>query len=57
MPRLLISSASEQVAAHLRAALVNRIWTGTMPGGDKLASDLGVGKDTVEAALKQLENE
>lgn len=28
-----------------------------MPGGDRLAAELGVGRDTVEAALKQLENE
>jgi DNA-binding LacI/PurR family transcriptional regulator/biotin operon repressor len=54
---LVILSASEQVAAHLRTALVNRIWSGMMPGGDRLAAELGVGRDTVEAALKQLENE
>lgn len=28
-----------------------------MPGGDKLAAELGVGRDTVEAALKSLEGE
>lgn len=28
-----------------------------MPGGDKLAAELGVGRDTVEAALRRLEEE
>jgi DNA-binding LacI/PurR family transcriptional regulator/biotin operon repressor len=30
-------------------------WTGLMPGGDRLAAELGVGRDTVEAALQRLE--
>ncbi len=33
------------------------VWTGQMPGGDRLAVELGVGRDTVETALKRLEEE
>jgi biotin operon repressor len=57
MARLVILSAAEQVAAHLRGELLAGAWSGLMPGGDRMAADLGVGKDTVEAALKQLEAE
>lgn len=57
MLRPVILSAAEQVAAHLRGELLNGIWNGLMPGGDKLAAELGVGRDTVEAALKRLEKE
>jgi len=57
MLRPVILSASEQVAVHLRGELLNGTWSGLMPGGDKLAAELGIGRDTVEAALKQLEKE
>lgn len=50
-------TAAEQVAAYLRGELLAGTWSGLMPGGDKLAAELGVGRDTVEAALKQLDRE
>ena len=54
VPRL---SASAQVAAFLRSELERGRWTKTMPGQIRLASDLGVARNTVEAALRQLEGE
>jgi DNA-binding LacI/PurR family transcriptional regulator/biotin operon repressor len=57
MTRLVILSATEQVAAYLRGELQAGKWSGLMPGGDRLALELGAGRDTVEAALKQLEAE
>ena len=48
-------TAAEQVAAHLRAELRRGAWGGRMAGGARLAVELGVGRDTVEAALRQLE--
>ncbi len=41
MGRLVIHSATEQVAAHLREELLRGVWQGAMPGSDKLAA-LGV---------------
>lgn len=57
MRRVLILTAAQQVAAHLREELLRGEWSGRMPGGDKLAFELGVGRDTVESALRALENE
>ncbi|QTN30915.1 substrate-binding domain-containing protein [Akkermansiaceae bacterium] len=57
MRNIRILSSSEQVAAHLRGELENRTWSGMMPGGDLLARELGVGANTMEAALKLLELE
>lgn len=57
MSQLQILSASEQVAEHLRELLSRRVWTGTIPGGERLARELGVGRMTVEAALSLLEEE
>ncbi len=57
MSILRILSSAEQVAAHLRKELSNRVWSGMMPGGDRLARELGVGANTMEAALKLLEKE
>ncbi len=57
MSRFRVLTASEQVAEHLREQLARGIWTGTMPGGERLSRDLGVGRMTVEAALILLENE
>jgi biotin operon repressor len=57
MQRLVVLSAAEQVASCLRDEVVRGTWSGQMPGGDKLAAELGVGRDTVEGALKQLEKE
>ena len=48
---------AEQVASHLRGELMRQRWTGTMPGRDKLARDLGVHGSTVERALQQMEKE
>ncbi|MFT6793187.1 MAG: DNA-binding LacI/PurR family transcriptional regulator/biotin operon repressor [Rubritalea sp.] len=52
-----IASASEQAANYLREQLVRKVWVGTIPGGPVLASQLGVGRMTIEAALSMLENE
>jgi DNA-binding LacI/PurR family transcriptional regulator/biotin operon repressor len=57
MSGLVVLSASEQVAVFLRTELRRGVWSGLMPGGDRLAAELGIGRDTVEAALKQLEVE
>jgi DNA-binding LacI/PurR family transcriptional regulator len=57
MPQLVISTAAEQVAAYLRAELFRGVWTRAMPGGDKLAAELGIGSNTAEAALALLEKE
>ncbi len=57
MSKLRILSATAQVAEHLRRELLAGKWSRTMPGGDGLAADLGVGVNTVEAALLQLEAE
>jgi len=54
---LRILTASEQVAAHLRSELLQGRWAGTMPGNDRLVTELGVGRETIKAALEQLENE
>jgi DNA-binding LacI/PurR family transcriptional regulator/biotin operon repressor len=52
-----ISSAPEQVAHHMREQLILKVWVNTMPGGESLARELGVGRMTIEAALTQLEKE
>jgi DNA-binding LacI/PurR family transcriptional regulator/biotin operon repressor len=57
MAQLVILTAAEQVAVHLRDGLLRGTWSGLMPGGDRLAAELGVGRDTVEAALRQMETE
>jgi DNA-binding LacI/PurR family transcriptional regulator len=57
MAYLRLLSSAEQVAQYLRGQLMERVWTGMMPGGNKLARELGVGANTIEAALKILENE
>lgn len=57
MPQFSIHSPSEQVARHLKTELLNGVWSGLMPGGPKLASDLGVDRKTIEAALRLLEDE
>ena len=52
-----ISNASEQVANHLREQLIRNVWVETIPGGERLARHLGVGRMTIEAALSLLEKE
>ncbi len=50
MSILRLLSSAEQVAQYLRGQLMERVWTGMMPGGNKLARELGVGANTIEAA-------
>ncbi len=57
MSYLNILSAAEQVADFLRKELLRGAWNGLMPGSDRLAAELGVGGNTVEAALRLLEKE
>lgn len=57
MKRPIILTAAEQVAAYLRELLLQGTWRDTMPGCDKLAEELGVGSDTADHALRQLEAE
>ena len=57
MIQLHIATAAEQVANHLREQLMRKVWVGTIPGGQILAGQLGVGRMTIEAALSMLENE
>ncbi len=52
-----VTSAVDQVAAHLREELEQGRWTGSMPGRDQLADELGVHGTTVKRALEQLERE
>ena len=47
----------EQVAGMMKENLERGVWTGTMPGRDRLSKDLGVSGKTVEAALRQLQAE
>ena len=57
MARFTVLSATEQVVAHLRDEILHRTWIGLMPGGDRLAAELGVKRATVEVALQRLETE
>ncbi len=52
-----VRTATEQVADHLREAISHRQWGGRLPGGSRLARELGVGKSTIEGALARLEAE
>ena len=57
MSRFRVFNACEQVAGHLREELLRGTWTGAMPGEDRLMARLGVGRNTIKAALRQLEQE
>ncbi len=57
MDKWQIRSAREQVAMYLRENLVAGRWQELMPGCDSIATELGVGKDTVDAAFALLESE
>jgi DNA-binding LacI/PurR family transcriptional regulator/biotin operon repressor len=57
MDEFRVFSASEQVAEFLRQRLRRGVWSETMPGGERLSRELGVGRMTIEAALAQLEQE
>jgi len=48
-------SLIEQIADHLREGFRNGHWRGQLPGVRSLVRELGVSKDTVEAALRLLE--
>lgn len=50
-------SVAEQAAAHLRAGLARGRWRDQMPGIARLAAELDVSRDSIQAALKQLESE
>ena len=52
-----VLTAAEQVGEYLRTQLCRGAWGGRMPGGSRLATELGVGRDTVEAALQILERD
>ena len=54
---LKINSAAEQVAIHLKEELMRGHWSGTMPGRDRLARELGVDGSTIERALGHLEEQ
>jgi DNA-binding LacI/PurR family transcriptional regulator len=57
MERFQVLTAPEQVAAHLREELAHGRWRRVMPGEDRLIAQLGIGRHTVKAALKLLEDE
>lgn len=57
MGQFRVFTACEQVAGHLREELMHGTWTGMMPGEDRLMARLGVGRNTIKAALRQLEEE
>lgn len=57
MKNLRIRSASGQLAEHLKEEIRAGIWTERMPGETWLVTNLRVGRDTVRAALAQLEEE
>jgi DNA-binding LacI/PurR family transcriptional regulator len=50
-------SVVEQIADHLREGFRNGHWCGQLPGVRPLVRELGVSKDTMEAALQLLEAE
>jgi DNA-binding transcriptional regulator YhcF (GntR family) len=53
----LIRSASEQLTDFLREQILSRKWTETMPGESWMVTQLQVGRETVRAAMMQLEAE
>jgi LacI family transcriptional regulator len=57
MNNLRIRSASGQLAEHLKEEIRAGRWTERMPGETWLVTNLQVGRDTVRAALAQLEEE
>ncbi|NNJ42840.1 MAG: substrate-binding domain-containing protein [Akkermansiaceae bacterium] len=50
-------SHAEQVAEYLRSELLHGRWIGSMPGALALKAELGVGHNTIDLALRQLEAE
>jgi DNA-binding LacI/PurR family transcriptional regulator len=51
------TSTAKQLAEYLRQQLIQGRWRGKMPGVIRLAGELGVSRDSVEAALIELERE
>ena len=50
-------STAQQLSRYLREELARERWSGTMPGVIRLAGEFGVSRDSVEAALSELERE
>lgn len=57
METIRIQTAAEQVAIRLRKELLGGSLGEFMPGAGRLTGELGVGRNTVEAALQLLEDE
>lgn len=57
MENFRVLTAVEQVVEYLQDELGRGTWSRTMPGGDRLAKELGIGRNTVEVALQQLEEQ
>jgi DNA-binding LacI/PurR family transcriptional regulator len=57
MACLRIRTASEQVADYLRDEIIRGKWSDFLPGSVSLANELGVGHDTMEAAMQLLQSE
>jgi hypothetical protein len=57
MPVPVFQTIAEQVATHLRREVLRGVWSGEMPGVNRLAPKLGIDDKTVEVALRQLEKE
>jgi DNA-binding transcriptional regulator YhcF (GntR family) len=57
MATLQLLTASEQVAQHLRNEISKGRWARVMPGCNHLLKELGVGRNTIDAALLMLEEE
>lgn len=57
MAEFQVRTATEQVADYLRSEIQLGRWTQQLPGGTRLAQELGVGKSTMEAALALLDAE
>ncbi len=55
--RSVYQSRTEQVLAHLRQCLEEGLWTGSLPAERQLAAQLGVGRNTVRAAIQKLRQE
>ncbi len=55
MKKLRIRSASEQLADYLKDEILRKTWTDVMPGESWLVKHLQIGRDTVRAAMGNLE--
>lgn len=57
MAKLRLLTASEQVAEHLRGEIAKGAWADVMPGCNRLVQQMGIGRNTIDAALHMLEVE